>query len=82
MNVRNEEKTRNVQKMTLKGYYLSLPNASHPKTDLINEMAIEAGVSAATVRNWVIYWMRPQNRDHINILVRKTGIPAENLWEE
>lgn len=70
------------QKMTLKGYYLQLPNANHPKTDFVNEVAMEAGVSAATVRNWVIYGMRPQNKNHMEILSRKTGIPVENLWEE
>ena len=82
MSERNEENSKNVPKMTLKGYYLSLPNASHPKTDLINEIAIEAGVSTTTVRNWVIYGMRPLNRSHIDIIAKKTGIPAENLWED
>lgn len=74
-----EQKTK---KMTLKGYYLQLPNANHPKTDFVNELAMEAGVSVATVRNWVIYGMKPQNKNHIEILVRKTGISAENLWED
>ncbi len=78
----SEENTKNVRKKTLRSFYLSLPNASHPKTDLVNEIAIEAGVSTATVRNWVIYGMRPQNRKHIDVLVKKTGIPAEDLWED
>ncbi len=82
MSVRNEEKSKKVRKMTLKGYYTSLPNATHPKTDLINEIAVETGVSAATVRNWVIYGMRPLNRKHIDVLVSKTGIPAADLWED
>lgn len=82
MSERNEEKSKKMPKLTLRGYYLALPNASHPKTDLINEIAIEAGVSAATVRNWVKYGMRPQNKEHIDILVSKTGIPAEDLWED
>lgn len=75
---KNREK---VAKLTLKGYYLQIPDAVHPKTDFMNEIAIEAGVSVATVRNWVIYGMRPKNRNHVDILVRKTGIPAEELWE-
>lgn len=75
----NSEKKR---KMTLKGYYLSIPDAVHPKTDFVNEIAMEAGVSVATVRNWVIYGMKPQNKSHVEILVRKTGIPAEELWED
>lgn len=78
----NAEKSEKVRKMTLKGYYSQLPDASHPKTDFVNEVAIEAGVSAATVRNWVIYGMKPQNKSHIEILSRKTGIPVEDLWED
>ncbi len=77
-----KEKKENQKKMTLKGYYQQLPDANHPKTDFVNEIAIEAGVSVATVRNWVIYGMKPQNRRHIDILVAKTGIPASELWEE
>ena len=79
INAENQEK---VQKMTLKGYYQQLPDAVHPKTDFVNEIAIETGVSIATVRNWVIYGMRPQNRKHIDVLVRKTGIPADELWQD
>lgn len=77
-----KEKEKNQKKMTLKGYYQQLPDANHPKTDFVNEIAIEAGVSVATVRNWVIYGMKPQNRSHIDILAAKTGIPASELWEE
>ena len=82
MNEVTKEKEQNQKKMTLKGYYSQIPDASHPKTDFVNEIAIEAGVSVATVRNWVVYGMKPQNKKHIDILVRKTGIPAENLWED
>lgn len=71
-----------VKKMTLRDYYKSLPNSSHPKTDLINDVALETGVSAATVRNWFLYGMRPQNRKHIGVLVSKTGIPEDELWED
>ena len=80
MSERKAENQKKVQKMTLKGYYLDLPDAVHPKTDFINEIAIEAGVSAATVRNWVIYGMKPQNRKHVELLIKKTGIPADELW--
>lgn len=82
MEEREERKSGKVKKMTLKDYYTSLPNASHPKTDLINEVAMGTGVSAATVRNWFLYGMRPQNRKHIEVLVSKTGISAEDLWED
>lgn len=76
------EKTEKKQKMTLKGYYLQIPDSSHPKTEFVNEIAMEAGVSVATVRNWVIYGMKPQNKKHVEILTKKTGIPAEELWED
>ncbi len=82
MSERTKENEEKLQKLTLKGYYLQIPDSSHPKTDFVNEIAIEAGVSVATVRNWIVYGMRPQNKKHIDILVRKTGIPAENLWED
>ena len=82
MNERNEESAAKVRKMTLKGYYNSLPNSTHPKTDLVNSIAVEAGVSVATVRNWIIYGMHPQDRKHIDVLVKKTGIPADSLWED
>lgn len=68
--------------MTLKDYYSNLPDASHPKTDFVNEVAREAGVSVGTVRNWLIYGMKPQNRKHVDILVRKTGIPVDELWKD
>ena len=82
MNEVAKENQEKVRKMTLKGYYSQLPDATHPKTDFVNEVAIEAGVSAATVRNWVIYGMLPQNKSHVEILSRKTGIPVEDLWED
>ena len=78
----NAENQKNVRKMTLRGYYTQLPGANHPKTDFVNEVAIEAGVSTATVRNWVIYGMKPQNKSHVELLSLKTGIPVENLWED
>lgn len=82
MNEVTKEMKEKKQKLTLKGYYLQIPEASHPKTDFVNEIAMEAGVSSATVRNWVIYGMKPANKKHVEILSRKTGIPAEDLWDE
>ncbi len=81
----DEKRTQEAQEngeMTLKGYYQSLPDASYPKTDFVNEIASEAKVSAATVRNWVVYGMKPKNKKHIEILVKHTGIPAEKLWKD
>lgn len=70
------------KKMTLRGYYESLPDATCPKTDFINEIASRTGVTSSTVRNWIFYGMKPANENHIGILVEVTGIPAESLWAE
>lgn len=70
------------EKMTLRGYYESLPDATCPKTDFINEIASKAGVTSSTVRNWIFYGMKPANENHIGILVEVTGIPADKLWAE
>lgn len=70
------------QKMTLRGYYDALPSSSHPKTEFVNGIAQRAGVSTATVRNWIAYGMRPNNPEHVQILSEVTGIPAEELWDE
>ena len=69
-------------KMTLRGYYESLPDSRHPKTEFVNEIAARAGVSTATVRNWIAYGMRPNNPKHIEILSEVTGIPENELWNE
>lgn len=74
--------SKKVQKMTLKDYYSSLPEASCPKTDFLNDVAERCGVSLSTVRNWIRYGMKPSNPNHIDILVDITGIKAEELWTE
>lgn len=70
------------KKMTLRGYYESLPDATCPKTDFINEVASKTGVTSSTVRNWIFYGMKPANENHIGVLVEVTGIPADKLWAE
>lgn len=70
------------QRMTLKGYYESLPDSTHPKTEFINEITKRTGVSFTAARNWVIYGMKPNNPEHISILSEITGIPRNNLWSE
>lgn len=69
-------------KMTLRGYYEGLPDATYPKTNFINEIALKAGVTSTTVRNWIFYGMKPANESHINVLVDVTGIPENELWED
>ena len=73
---------KNKEKMTLQGYYEDLPDAEYPKTNFINSVVSKTGVSAATVRNWIFYGMKPANDKHVSVLVELTGIPAEELWEK
>ena len=79
---KQSEFDKNCQKMTLRGYYESLPNSSHPKTEFVNEIAVRAGVSTATVRNWISYGMKPSNPEHIELLSQMTGIDKDSLWNE
>lgn len=74
--------TKNGKKITLRGYYESLPDASSPKTDFINKVASKTGVTSSTVRNWIFYGMKPANENHVKVLVEVTGIPANELWED
>ena len=73
---------QNEPKMTLKGYYMSLPDASHPKTDFMNDVARKCRVSVGAVRGWIFYGLKPQNKKNVEILARMTGIPATELWED
>lgn len=68
------------QIITLKGYYKNLPNSVHPKIDFIRKVALKCGVTEATVRNWLKYGMKPNNKQHIVILSEMTGIPQSQLW--
>lgn len=74
--------SRKGQIMTLRSYYKNLPDARHPKSELINEIAMKCGVTLATARNWILYGMKPNNPEHVKALVEITGIPAENLWND
>lgn len=76
---RNEEKN---QKMTLKGYYDDLPEASYPKTEFINKLSVLCNTSTATVRNWIRGVSKPSRDSCIDILVEETGIPKESLWND
>ena len=61
----------------LKKYYDDLPN----KTSFVNEVCYKTGRSAATVRNWIKYGMRPNDSKDIDVLVEVTGIAKEDLWK-
>lgn len=82
----NEAKTitldGNSRKITLRGYYKSLPNRICPKSEFIHKIANLCGVTDVTVRNWLLYSTRPTNPEHIAILSEETGIAKEDLWIE
>lgn len=73
---------KNCSKLTLKDYYSALPEASCPKTEFMNEVAKQCGVSFSTVRNWIRFGMKPSNPKHVEILSQLTGIDAEDLWKD
>nr|DAO97238.1 MAG TPA: MerR family regulatory protein [Caudoviricetes sp.] len=68
--------------MTLKGYYQSLPLRNAPRYDFLMEVARRCKVTEQTVRNWVLYGVKPQQRVHIEILSELTGIQEEDLWRD
>lgn len=70
------------QKITLKGYYNKLPLRSAPRNDFIVDIARECKVTVQTVRNWVLYGIKPQQHIHVEILCKKTGIKEEDLWKD
>lgn len=74
-----EEKS---QKITLEGYYQGLPKRSAPRYDFITEVARLCKVTEQTVRNWVLYGVKPQQHIHIEILCKLTGISEEDLWKD
>ena len=80
--VKTNSLTEKAKTITLKGYYSNLPEATHPKTDFLRNVAKKCDVSEVTVRNWVRYGFKPNNKEHIQILSEVTGIPAESLWED
>ena len=75
---KNEEKT---EKMTLQGYYESLSEATHPKTEFLNTVASRCNVSSTTARNWVTGRTKPMNPRHIQVLTEVTGIEESELWK-
>lgn len=78
----NSNKLTKNNRVSLKDFYHSLPSSSHPKTDFINEVLKRTGVSVTTVRNWILYGMKPNDVKHIEVLSDITGIPVCDLWND
>lgn len=77
-----KRKSATAGRMTLLGYYNSLPPRTFPKSDFIDSVAEQCGVEPASVRNWVMGRNKPSKPEHIEVLVQMTGVPAEQLWQE
>jgi hypothetical protein len=78
----------NLEKISLKGYYLSLPERIAPKQRLLEEIQQKCKEKTGTtptmtsIRNWVLYDMRPKNPLYIEAIVEVTGIKEEDLWQD
>lgn len=73
---------KNQQKLSLMGYYESLPNPVTPKRQLIIDIMQRCNVVETTAFNWVKGRSKPTDSSHIQVLVELTGIKAEDLWED
>lgn len=70
------------EKMTLEGYYESLPRYQSPKSELVAEIANRCKVSMGTVHNWLHGRTKPTSERLITEIAEITGIPKEDLWDE
>ena len=80
--------SENNQKITLKGYYQALPERVSPKLQMLEEIQRRCEkltgklVTMTTLRNWVLYGIKPQEPLHIQAISEVTGIKEEDLWED
>lgn len=78
--------SENSKKLSLRGYYLSLPDRVAPKLKLLEDIqkrCEELGGKAVTitsVRNWVLYGIKPKNESHVKAISEVTQIKEEDLW--
>ena len=74
-------------KLTLKGYYKSLPERFSPKQRLLEDIQQRCEeltgevVTVTTLRNWVLYGRKPRNPLHVRAISEITGIKEEYLWQ-
>lgn len=79
MSHQNNKKLGKVKKITLSGYYESLPNVS-PRLAFVRKVAQEAGCSEMSVVGWC-KGRKPHRYEHVMALSKATGIKPEDLWE-
>lgn len=69
-----------VERKNLLDYYESLPDRQAPKTDFVREVCFVTGMTENTVRNWVKGRAKPTDKETLEYLSRRTGIPVERLF--
>jgi hypothetical protein len=69
-----------IESKNLKSYYENLPKPEAPKTKFVTDMSVLCNVTSTTVRNWVKGKVKPNDPEHVKILVAATGISEENLF--
>lgn len=76
-------KENSIKAKSLKDFYNKLPESRvvSPKGDFIREITIRCNVSYQTARNWIIYGMKPSNRENVKVLSELTGLPEDHLFE-
>lgn len=69
--------------MNLRDYYHGLEVARpKPKKQFTQDVADACNVEPTTVRNWVLYGIKPSQQRYIDVLSEKSGIPADKLWDD
>lgn len=75
-------KNNSTKAKSIKEFYKKLPSSISPKSDFLREISQRCGVTYMTARNWVVYGMKPSNREHFKVLSELTGIPEDHLFED
>ena len=76
-----------VEKISLKRYYSALPERIAPKQKLLEEIQQKCYEKTGfvptmtSIRNWVLYDIRPKNQQYVEAIVEVTGIKEEDLWQ-
>lgn len=67
--------------MTLKDYYLSLPEGITPKSDFVNKLASACMCCEVAVRNWCYGKNYPANKEKQDIIKQMTnGVPLVEFY--
>lgn len=77
-------KENSIKAKSLKDFYNKLPESRvvSPKGDFLRELVNRCNVTYTTARNWIVYGMRPSNKENLKILSELTGIPEDHLFED